>query len=65
MKRKKVISGNDNGNYITITVEIETGPNLMREESARMMDAAADEVMKLFARGIPYFSVPLVRLKVQ
>lgn len=66
MKRKKIISGTDDTAKVTITIEIEASLRLSREESQRMMDALAGQVMTLYQHAaIPFLNVPLVRLAVR
>lgn len=64
MKRKKIISGSDAGITLTVTISLDTGHRLFRQESQRLMDRTADAVMQIFP-ALPLCNIPLSRLKMK
>lgn len=64
MKRKKIVSGSDAGITLTITISLDMGHRLYRQESQRFMDRTTDAVMQIFP-GLPLCNIPLSRLKMK
>lgn len=62
MKRKKIVTADDGDTRVTITIQIDAKPALMRSEVSEMAENLASNIMAQIPHT-RYLSIPLSRIR--